>query len=269
MKEITRKEFLDYLIKLVGKEVRSKYNPEQETIISGIAYKIDDREDYVIVVNPRGGGFHAEEDIDRDMGIVRIFPENKYMFKYFSLDGSGISKYNCFSLREFFETYYFLESTIDFNLSYLPLCDARKIFTCDSGNLKELKMKLLCIYSRRELLCLPEKIDNICYPKDVYVGGSSLPYPNQSTLNSAISYQKLVWLVGEYISRWRIEMGLSILTDLTKYETYCIIRVGSYVSVFRKGEISNIYTILSFPDYNLAKIFYQDHRELVHRYYML
>lgn len=267
MKEITRKEFLDYLIKLVGKEVRSKYNPEQGTIISGIAHKINDREDYVIVVNPRGGGFHDEEDIDRDMGIVRIFPEDKYMFKYFSLDGSGIGKYNCFGLREFFDVYYFLESTIEFNLSYLPLCDARKIFTCDSGNLEELKMKLLCIYSRRELLCLPEKIDNVYYPKDVYVGGSSLPYPNQKTLDSAIAFQRLVWLVGEYKSRWRDEMGLSIFADLDTYKTYCIVRVNNRIEIVNKSEFT--YTILSFPDYNLADIFYKDHCKLIEQYYIL
>lgn len=265
--EITKKEFLDYLGNLVGEEIRSKYNSDYKAIISGIAKKNDDPEKYVVIINSQAGGFHTRECIDSEMNITQIYPKNEpYKFNYFRSNGTGTVKYSCLSLREFFEDYYFVNKK-DMNLSYIPLNDARKIFTCDSGNLEELKMKLLCIYSRRELLCLPEKIDNVYYPKDVYVGGSSLPYPNQKTLDSAIAFQRLVWLVGEYKSRWRDEMGLSIFADLDTYKTYCIVRVNNRIEIVNKSEFT--YTILSFPDYNLADIFYKDHCKLIEQYYIL
>lgn len=166
----------------------------------------------------------------------------------------------------------------------ITLKEAKELFNSTiSWGVKE---KLLKDFSERELSDLPEKLEisDICIPRITYkiidnrlsevitdttikVGYSCEGlYPGKKECISAIAFRELMWLVREYTKRACIPEPN---WNDRNQQKYCIIRQDYRILVDNIAVSRNYYYPLAFTSEKIAKVFLEDHRELIMRYYML
>lgn len=83
---------------------------------------------------------------------------------------------------------------------------------------------------------------------------------------SAIAFRELMWLVREYTKRACIPEPN---WNDRNQQKYCIVRQDYRILVDNIAVSRNYYYPLAFTSEKIAKVFLEDHRELIMRYYML